>query len=91
MSYEWGEYRKRLGAGEDTSAQYGWTGDNGDPDNFFFLLGCPGGKPGASNATKWCDAPTTPTSSRRARSRIRTARKKIYEEMQVIQHDNEPS
>ena len=56
VSYEWGEYRKRLGAGEDTAGQYGWTGDNGDPDNFFFLLGCPGGKPGSSNATKWCDA-----------------------------------
>ncbi len=46
VTYEWGEYRKRLGNGEATTALYGWTGDNGDPDNFFFLLGCPGGKPG---------------------------------------------
>ena len=37
------------------TGQYGWTGDNGDPDNFFFLRGCPGGKPGNSNATKWCN------------------------------------
>ena len=44
VTYEWGEYRKRLGNGEATTALYGWTGDNGDPDNFFFLLGCPGGQ-----------------------------------------------
>ena len=49
VTYEWGEYRKRLAAGEETTGQYGWTGDNGDPDNFFFFRGCPGGKPGDSN------------------------------------------
>ena len=44
VTYEWGEYRKRLQNGEDMTGQMGWTGDNGDPDNFFFLLGCPDGK-----------------------------------------------
>jgi dipeptide transport system substrate-binding protein len=90
VSYEWGEYRKRLAAGEDTTAQYGWTGDNGDPDNFFFLLGCPNGKPGGSNATKWCDA-TYEADLEKARTLSdQAARKTIYDEMQVIQHDNEP-
>ena len=45
VTYEWGEYRKRAQAGEDMTAQLGWTGDNGDPDNFFFLDGCTDGKP----------------------------------------------
>ena len=49
QTYEWGEYRKRMANGEPITGQYGWTGDNGDPDNFFFLRGCPGGKPGNSN------------------------------------------
>ena len=40
VTYEWGEYRKRLQAGEHQMGLLGWTGDNGDPDNFFFLLGC---------------------------------------------------
>ena len=40
-SFEWGEYRKRAQAGEHQMAQLGWTGDNGDPDNFLHtLLGC---------------------------------------------------
>ncbi len=90
VSYEWGEYRKRLGAGEDTAGQYGWTGDNGDPDNFFFLLGCPGGKPGASNATKWCDATFDADLVKARQIPDQEARKKIYGEMQVIQHDNQP-
>ena len=37
VTYEWGEYRKRAQAGEPMTVQLGWTGDNGDPDNFFFL------------------------------------------------------
>ena len=43
VTYEWGEYRKRAQQGEHITAQLGWTGDNGDPDNFFFLRGCAGG------------------------------------------------
>ncbi len=56
VTYEWGEYRKRAQAGEDMTAQLGWTGDNGDPDNFFFLDGCADGKPANNNIPKWCNA-----------------------------------
>ena len=35
--------------------QMGWTGDNGDPDNFMnVLLGCSAIKAG-SNLARWCD------------------------------------
>ena len=46
VTYEWGEYRKRMQAGEDMTGQLGWTGDNGDPDNFFFLDSCVGRQAG---------------------------------------------
>ena len=37
-------------------AQLGWTGDNGDPDNFFVpLAGCAAARPGGGNAAKWCN------------------------------------
>ena len=40
-TFEWGEYRKRMQAGEHQMGMLGWTGDNGDPDNFLHtLLGC---------------------------------------------------
>jgi dipeptide transport system substrate-binding protein len=55
ISYEWGEYRKRLQAGEHQMGLLGWTGDNGDPDNFFFLLGCNNNEPAGQNLSKWCN------------------------------------
>jgi dipeptide transport system substrate-binding protein len=90
QTYEWGEYRKRLAAGEHITGQYGWTGDNGDPDNFFFLRGCPGGKPGNSNATKWCNAEFDDVL---AKARVVTdqgERAKLYHRLQEIEHDETP-
>ena len=56
VSFEWGEYRKRVAAGEHQMAELGWTGDNGDPDNFFGpLAGCAAARPGGGNAAKWCN------------------------------------
>ena len=55
VTYEWGEYRKRAQQGEPMTVQLGWTGDNGDPDNFFFLRGCAAARPGGQNLTKWCN------------------------------------
>ena len=45
--------------GEHQMAQLGWTGDNGDPDNFLHtLLGCDAAQVGtASNIAKWCYKP----------------------------------
>ena len=56
VSYEWGEYRKRVQNAEHDMALLGWTGDNGDPDNFFVpLAGCAAAKPGGGSASKWCN------------------------------------
>jgi ABC-type transport system substrate-binding protein len=37
-SFEWGEYRKRMQNGEHQMGMLGWTGDNGDPDNFLYEI-----------------------------------------------------
>ena len=81
VTYEWGEYRKRLQNGEHITGQMGWTGDNGDPDNFFFLRGCAAdGKPAANNITKWCNPNSTTCSSRRASIPDQGGRAKLYEQ-----------
>ena len=90
VTYEWGEYRKRLAAGEETTGQYGWTGDNGDPDNFFFLRGCPGGKPGDSNPTKWCNAEFDDLLVKARTLTDQADRAKLYSRMQEIEHDEAP-
>ncbi len=90
VTYEWGEYRKRSPAGEDITGQYGWTGDNGDPDNFFFLRGCPGGKPGNSNPTKWCNAEFDDLLVKARIIADQAERAKLYQRMQEIEHDEAP-
>ena len=57
-SFEWGEYRKRMQDGEHQMGMLGWTGDNGDPDNFLHtLLGCDSAKTNGSNVAKFCYQP----------------------------------
>ena len=89
-SFEWGEYRKRLGAGEHQMGLLGWTGDNGDPDNFFFLLGCPDGKPAGQNLSKWCNKDFD-AGLVEARNLADTAKRtEIYKKMQGIVKDEAP-
>jgi peptide/nickel transport system substrate-binding protein len=37
-TYDWTDYKKRVGNGEGDLMFYGWIGDNGDPDNFLSLF-----------------------------------------------------
>ncbi len=90
VTYEWGEYRKRIQNGEATAALFGWTGDNGDPDNFFFFLGCVNGTPAASNIGKWCNSKFNADLAEARQVPDEAKRKAIYGEMQQIEHDDEP-
>lgn len=38
VSYDWGTYLQKVKMGEHQMCLMGWTGDNGDPDNFLFTL-----------------------------------------------------
>jgi peptide/nickel transport system substrate-binding protein len=38
VSYDWQTYKDRVGKGEHSMALFGWIGDNGDPDNFLYVL-----------------------------------------------------
>ncbi len=86
VSYEWGEYRKRLQAGEHQMGFLGWTGDNGDPDNFLaVLLGCDKtGKPNANNIPKWCDAKFQEAIVTAAEISDQAERTKLYKAAQQI-------
>ena len=54
-SYEWAEYLRRVGRGEHDAALAGWSGDNGDPDNFLgTLLNC-GGVHTPQNLSEYCN------------------------------------
>ena len=38
VTYEWATYLERTKQGDHDMALLGWSGDNGDPDNFLFVL-----------------------------------------------------
>ena len=90
VTYEWGEYRKRLQQGEHTTAEMGWTGDNGDPDNFFFLHSCDAARPGGQNLSKWCNKAFDERMEKARSTADLKERTRLYQEMQVIEHDDAP-
>jgi dipeptide transport system substrate-binding protein len=90
-SFEWGEYRKRAQAGEHQMAQLGWTGDNGDPDNFLnTLLGCDAAKTNGSNIAKFCYQPFEDLVQKAKSVSDQAERTKLYEQAQVIFKEQAP-
>ena len=90
VTYEWGEYRKRMQQGEHITGMLGWTGDNGDPDNFFFLRGCDAARPGGQNLSKWCNKEFDSRMEKARASADGKERSKLYQEMQVIEKEEAP-
>ena len=81
----WADYRKHLQEGAHDMALYGWTGDNGDPDNFFYvLLGCEAARFGGSNIAKWCDPAFDALLHAAKRTTDLDQRSRYYREAQVI-------
>ncbi|MDO9405921.1 MAG: ABC transporter substrate-binding protein [Polaromonas sp.] len=85
-SFEWGEYRKRMQAGEHQMGMLGWTGDNGDPDNFLYtLLGCASAESASgSNIAKFCYKPYEDLVLKAKTTSDQAARTKLYQQAQVI-------
>jgi dipeptide transport system substrate-binding protein len=90
-SFEWGEYRKRLQNGEHQMGMLGWTGDNGDPDNFLAtLLGCAAAQPGGGNTAKWCYQPYDDLVVKAKSISSQDERAKLYRQAQVIFKEQAP-
>ena len=91
-SFEWGEYRKRLQAGEHQMGMLGWTGDNGDPDNFLYtLLGCASAKSASgSNISKFCYQPYEDLVLKAKSATKQSERDALYKKAQLIFKEQAP-
>ena len=90
VSFEWGEYLKRSLEGEHQTVLLGWTGDNGDPDNFLYvLLSCDAAKDGANRA-RWCHQPFDDLVIEAKRTADQAERTRLYEEAQVVFKEQAP-
>jgi dipeptide transport system substrate-binding protein len=83
QKYEWAEYLKRGKAGESDIGMFGWTGDNGDPDNFLgSLLSC--AAVGGSNYSQWCNKEFDALVVKAKRTSVQAERSKLYEQAQLV-------
>jgi dipeptide transport system substrate-binding protein len=84
VSYEWAEYLERSKAKDrDGAVILGWTGDNGDPDNFLHtLLGCDA--VGGNNRAQWCNEEFDKLVNDAKRVSDQAERTKLYEQAQVV-------
>ena len=90
VSYDWGEYLK-LSQELDRSGAVllGWTGDNGDPDNFLaVLLGCDA--VGGANRAQWCHQPFEDLIQKAKIVSDRDERTALYEEAQLVFKEQAP-
>lgn len=90
VSYEWGEYLKRSkDKNRDGAVLLGWTGDNGDPDNFLaVLLGCDG--VGGSNRANFCYEPFEDLIQKAKVVSDVNERTKLYQQAQVVFKEQAP-
>ncbi|MEP3276149.1 MAG: ABC transporter substrate-binding protein [Stappiaceae bacterium] len=90
VSYEWGEYLSRSKEKDrDGAVLLGWTGDNGDPDNFLaVLLGCDG--VGGSNRAQWCNDDFEKVIQEAKSVADQEKRAELYEQAQVIFKEEAP-
>ena len=89
-TYEWGEYRKRSKTGEQHAMMFGWSGDNGDPDNFFGpILSCEAVK-GGGNISRWCNRDFEDLFQKAKGTPKQVDRARFYEKAQEIVHDEVP-
>ena len=89
VTYEWGDYIKRTKAGEVTAGTYGWSGDNGDPDNFLSpLFGS--SNIGNSNYARFNSPELDALLDKAIGLSDKGERTKLYEQAQVLLNEQAP-
>ena len=87
----WNAYRAALYNGEPSAMLYGWTSDNGDPDNFLnVLLGCKAALPGGANLARWCDPAYERLVAAARRTGDRAVRQDLYRRAQGLVRQSMP-
>jgi len=89
---EWGTYLDLTGKGEHTMAFLGWTGDNGDPDNFIYVLLDQDNAriPDAGNIAFYKNDELHDILIEAQQASDIAVRTALYEEAQVIIHEDAP-
>ncbi len=89
VSYEWATYLEKARAGEADAFLLGWTGDNGDADNFLnVLLG--GSNIDSNNYARYDNKEVNELLAQAQSNPDEDARAELYKQAQVIIKDDAP-
>jgi peptide/nickel transport system substrate-binding protein len=88
---EWGTYLDQVQGGKAPMSLFGWTGDNGDPDNFLYtLLGSAAARLPAQNVAFY-RSPEVDALLLQAQEEVDQAKRAaLYEQAQVLIHRDAP-
>lgn len=91
QTYEWGTYLDKTNKGEHQMALLGWTGDNGDPDNFLsVLLSGDNTTPPASNIAFYNNPKVTALLNKAKVAGSQKERTTLYMQAQEMIHADAP-
>ncbi|WP_424237718.1 ABC transporter substrate-binding protein [Bhargavaea ginsengi] len=89
VSYEWATYLEKASKGEADAFLLGWTGDNGDADNFIYAL-LDGDNIGSNNYTYYDNAELHEILIQAQTEVDEDTRNELYAKAQEIIHDDAP-
>jgi peptide/nickel transport system substrate-binding protein len=92
VTYEWGTYLEKTGQGDHTTCLLGWTGDNGDADNFLnVLLNSATATPTEASNVAYYKNPEVDKLLLKAQTTVNeSAREDAYYKAQEIMHEDAP-
>lgn len=89
VTYEWATYLDKAAKGEADAFLLGWTGDNGDADNFLYTL-LDESNIGSNNYTYFKNLETHKLLLKAQKETDEDKRNELYEKAQEIIHDEAP-
>jgi peptide/nickel transport system substrate-binding protein len=89
VSYEWGTYLEKVQAGEAPVFMLGWTGDNGDADNFLYTL-LDKDAIGSNNYSRYNNKDVHKLLIEAQTVADEDKRNELYKQAQVIIHEDAP-
>lgn len=91
VTYDWATYLDKTESGEHDMALMGWSGDNGDPDNFLYiLLSKDATTAPATNIAFWRDDEYSDLVARAKEVTDRAERARLYAKAQRVFHEQVP-
>lgn len=89
-TFDWPTYLQKVKVGEHQMLQMGWTGDNGDPDNFLFVLLSCASIDAGSNYARWCYKPFNDLITDAKKQPEIKKRTELYKKAQLVFKEQAP-